>query len=167
MNHFLPSTDDEATLYLVSQGSGTSLPPSWPDPASDIATLSPPIIATQQAMPTHHVLRKFSKTIDATNAAFQRNHAGIFTKPNQGNTVIQKIPSLPRQSKVEVMKTLSHKSRNLKEVSPNILTLNLPTLASCFNCQKLSNVLPYLAHNRRKEDMACRKVLKTAMFLLC
>jgi len=168
VSHFLPSTDDEATRYLASHGTRTPLPPSLRDHGHDIVTLCPPIIATHQAMPTHQVLHKFSKTIDASKPVFQRNSTGIYTKPNQVNSVIQKIPPMPLQSKVELLNNLSHKSRNLKKVSSNnILTLNLPVITSCFNCQKLSKVLPYMAHNRRKEAMACRKVLKTPMFLLC
>jgi len=168
VNQFLPSPDDVSTTYLANFGAGSVMPLAVPGPGSDIVTtLSPTIIAAQPVIPTHQVLQKFSKTIDASKPVLGHNSASIFNNSNHVNTVIQNIPSVPSRAKVQLSHSLSQNSRNVKTGSNNILTLNLPTLTSCFNCQKLSKVLPYLAHNRRKEAMACRKVIRTPMFLLC
>jgi len=83
--------------------------------------------------------------------------------PSRASTVIQKPPLVsPRY-----LHTLSHRSKQMKKVHSKVLTLNLPTLTSCYNCQKLSKVLPYLAHNRRKMAVATKVEVKNSMVLLC
>ena len=81
------------------------------------------------------------------------------------------VPAVPRH----IRETLTRASTVIKKLPPLLpkpqvqhRTGQLSTsITSCYNCQKLSRVLPYMAHSRRKVAMASRKVVKAPMLLLC
>jgi len=83
--------------------------------------------------------------------------------PNASNSVIQKNTSVVHpQPKLPLCPRPAPKARLTKKSVPK-----LPTSSSCHNCQKLSRVLPYLAHGRRKLVMSSTRVFDAAMVLLC
>ena len=57
---------------------------------------------------------------------------------------------------------ITPKARPIKKATPKV-----PTVISCYSCQKLARVLPYLAHSRRKLAMSSGRVLDAVMVMLC
>jgi len=155
---------------------------SQPTPVSSICSLVPAIKSIPPPIRVTNIIRVVPRTVPTNPAPSvplhpvrrpQVLHTGqqfilpsslakyqLVEVPRPGATVITKIP--PIVSKPKLQPAITPKARPIKKAPPK-----LPIVISCYNCQKLARVLPYLAHSRRKLAMSNGRVLDAVMVLLC